>query len=106
MADVLTEAELATLEALHEKATPGEWRVCDPPVLHELGEHIAIETLAPKDDRWTSRLVVGVMYYDGPVAAVREEDAALIVAAKSALPRLIATVRALRAERAAATEGS
>lgn len=99
MADVLTEAELAALEALHAQATPGEWRVCDPPVPEsDNGEHIAIETLAPKDDRWLSRLVVGVMYYDGPVSAVREADAALIAAAKNALPALIATVRALRAE--------
>jgi predicted nuclease with TOPRIM domain len=70
MTPPLTDAELAAAEKLCEAATPGPWRECKGEVL------IA--------DAW--------------VQLRKNEDAALIAASRSLLPRLVAELREARAE--------
>ena len=80
MSDRLTDAELDRLEGLHAAATPGPWEsdvwgdvtVCPP------GEHIVIAE-----------------------APGNQVHAGLIVAARNALPALLAEVREHRAREAA-----
>ena len=78
MADVLTEAELAALAALREKSGTNPW-VFEPE--YGIGTEGDSGTLCLDDDE------------DEP-----NQHQALAIAAVNALPRLIATVRALRAE--------
>jgi hypothetical protein len=73
----MTDEELDRLEALAKAATQGPWTVDD----HESAEHV---------------------HGPGPVpaaTAIRHEDAAFIAASRDAVPRLVAEVRRLRAER-------
>lgn len=76
----VTDEELNELEALANEATPGPWRVTADPV-------VSINVEAPST-------FIAIDYW--------ERDANFVVAARDALPRLIAEVRQLREELARA----
>lgn len=78
----MTDSELDELERLHEAATPSDWHVV--PLAGNI-EHSVVGMLGG----YVSEICV----------TIPKEDAALIVAARNALPGLIAAVREGRAER-------
>ncbi len=91
--DCVTPAELDELERLANAATPGPWQNVawkhdddDPPWDMPI-------IAGPGDE-----VVVGLLYYDGHHACCNEPDAALIAAARAAVPKLIAALREAWAE--------
>ncbi len=87
--------DLDALQALADAATPGPWTdhwANDE--RSDLGE----AAIVSGPGTGLEGIVVGTLYYDGLHTACRAEDAAFIAAARTAVPELIAEVRALRAE--------
>lgn len=93
MSDPMTPAELAELRRLHEAATIAPWERC------RLGPKGEIPGIIHSDidEDWSN-----VAYFDdGSGDAMTDNhdaDAAFIVAARNALPRLLAEIERLRAE--------
>lgn len=83
----MTPAELATIEALANAATPGPWRV-------DRGDVVADEPC------------VGVVGIAEVMGAREEADATFIAAARQAVPALVAEARRLRAELAELSDES
>lgn len=95
MTTPMTASEIEALRALERKATPGEWVSSDD---FDLGDGIGVSVAK------TGELVVRVY---GSASSSRgwsrtktkaKADAAFIVAARNAIPRLLATIDAQRAE--------
>lgn len=122
--DPPSDDELSAWEQLAEAATPGPWALStrgEKP--HELADKYPelIDRTSiwgpPRsgEPRWGPKRKLGNNEYDGPIATTddeeyvtslrAEQDTAFIVAAREAVPRLIAEVRRLRAREQAAQEG-
>ncbi len=89
VAQPLTASELAELRRLEAAATPGEWefQVSNDDGLRRFGTPLGV----PVARAFHSRDLLADI-------AIDDQDAALIVAARNALPRLLAQVEALTAE--------
>lgn len=84
MPDIMTEAEIEALRALEAKAAPGPWRTVR-------NRNMTVNVIGPPDDDgWQSKVCLA---NGGNVGA-----AEFIAAARNAVPRLLATVEAMRAE--------
>lgn len=87
----MTEEELARLEELASKATPGPWEwVAGSDALHA--------TTVPHE--WHEDETAKIIVTDSHVYPPHGADAAFIAAAREAVPALLAEVRRLRAEKA------
>lgn len=83
----ITNEELARLEGLHAAAEPGDWR------------DVHRDTIAAPSDFENPRIVMQFWTPPNP------NDRALMIAAKNALPSLLATIRTLTKERDEARAG-
>ncbi|MCF8533853.1 MAG: hypothetical protein K9G48_12675 [Reyranella sp.] len=90
----LTDAELAELAAADRSATPGPWTAARP---------------EQKGEEWPHGIIVAAVargmgiYISGDSATFPSADRSLIVAARNALPALLAEVREHRQRRTATT---
>lgn len=87
----LSEAEVAELERLEKAATPWPWTYRGTGGLHMDGTTDSWEMQGPHDGTRWPRIARSAAPY-----RTRNEDPALIAAARNALPRLLAERRALR----------
>lgn len=105
MTKPLTDAELDELEKLDKAATPGPWLeyegdICiqPPPYNTPLGDKGAFLTTRPYPEPVLSGTPIG---HDNSTLSCSDEDRALVIVSRNALPALIDEIRALQAERAA-----
>lgn len=99
MATPLTEEELARLEGLHAKATRGFWQHYSAPL------RAAFPTPIIEIQDANGKPIVQWAGFDHDERAVKKNaNAAFIVAAKNAFPRLLATIRSLLSENKALRE--
>ena len=96
MVEIMTAAEIAELRKLEAAATPGPWGCARPDDVDGMEEcAIAVYTaseLAQKEDAPSCIAAVNDNWGE------YQSNAALIAAARNALPRLLATIEALLAE--------
>jgi hypothetical protein len=83
-----------TILELDKEASRGPWKDLSDSIEEQLDEdkhfhcnQILIEAHGEMD--WMKRLVIGMLYHDGPVLACRPEDIALIVYYRTAMPILV-----------------
>lgn len=96
----MTEAELVQIEQRVAAASAGPWRSRWRELADAKQEDTESIVVPPDFDRPGShegnRVVVGLLYYDGEHAAVTEDNAVFIAAARQDVPALVAEVRRLR----------
>jgi hypothetical protein len=96
----MTEQELAAIEARVAAASAGPWRSRWRELAETQHEDTESIVVTPDFDRPGShegnRVVVGLLWHDGHHAAVTEDNAEFIAAARQDVPALLAEVRRLR----------
>lgn len=105
MSDILTEAEVAEIEAREKEATPGPWYSfeCDDEIaMNCSGVALDNNVTYPAEDHCRS-IVAATLYQKSRIASLEDgrwDDNAIFIAyARTDIPRLIATVQELWKER-------
>jgi hypothetical protein len=84
----MTQALIDTLEALAAKATPGPWRVCEPPEDWDLGGI----WLGTGDYEYSSNVVGNSCCCCGEAGFYERSDAELVVELKNNLPAILSAL--------------